>query len=62
MECLRKKRDYPVHASCSGRTILQVIGPGLLSGTSRERSAGGTPYAIADAKAGYEDLWRAQTP
>jgi NRAMP (natural resistance-associated macrophage protein)-like metal ion transporter len=52
-----REMERDVHVARPRNLLLQVIGPGLLSGTSGNDPSAVTTYAIDGANAGYGHLW-----
>ena len=52
-----REMERDVHAARPRGSLLRVIGPGLLSGTSGNDPSAVTAYAIDGANAGYGHLW-----
>ena len=52
-----REMERDVHAPRPRSSLLRVIGPGLLAGTSGNDSSAVTTYAIDGANVGYQHLW-----
>jgi Mn2+/Fe2+ NRAMP family transporter len=52
-----REMESDVHVHRTSNTLLSIIGPGLLAGTSGNDPSATTAYAIDGASAGYGHLW-----